>query len=112
MADENLNYEIVRGLRRRLPDIDLITFRETEMPGILDPELLAWAADHQRILVTHDVTTITKFAYDRISAGEPLAGVFIIAATLPVSIAIEQIILHNECSDAGEWLDTVHYLPI
>ena len=54
---------------------------------------------------------MTKFAYDRINAGAPLPGVFVLAATLPISIAIEEIVLHYECSEPHEWLDTVHYLP-
>ena len=111
LADENFNYEIVRGLRRRLPGLNLLTVREAELLGIADPELLEWAAQQGRILLTHDVKTMTKFAYDRINAGAPMPGVFVLAATLPISIAIEEIVLHYECSEPHEWLDTVHYLP-
>lgn len=32
--------------------------------------MLAWAAEQQRILLTHDVATITVFAYERVRAGQ------------------------------------------
>jgi predicted nuclease of predicted toxin-antitoxin system len=45
------------------------------LSGKDDPTVLAWAASENRILLTHDVATITRFAYDRIVRGLPMPGV-------------------------------------
>ena len=39
-ADENFNQHIVDGLRRQLPDIDILTVRSAGLEGTLDPEVL------------------------------------------------------------------------
>ena len=70
-ADENLNNDIIRGLLRRLPELDIIRVQDTPLNGADDPTVLAWAADEGRVLVTHDVSTITRYAYKRVAAGLP-----------------------------------------
>ncbi len=45
LADENLNYDIVRGLVRRLSDVDIVCVQDVGLTGTDDPSLLAWAAD-------------------------------------------------------------------
>ncbi len=44
LTDENLNADIVRGLRLRHPDLDILTVRDAGLAGVDDPEILAWAA--------------------------------------------------------------------
>jgi hypothetical protein len=67
-ADENFNRNIVRGLRRRQADIDIVRIQDVGLSGADDPTVLAWAAQEGRVLLTHDVSTITHYAYDRHSA--------------------------------------------
>ena len=43
-ADENFNYDIVRGLRRRRPDLDIVRVQEAGLSGAVDPDVLEWAA--------------------------------------------------------------------
>lgn len=66
LADENFNGDIVRGLRRRRPELDILRMQEIGLRGVDDPALLEQAAQMGRVLLTHDVTTITHFAYDRV----------------------------------------------
>jgi hypothetical protein len=74
LADENFNNAIVRGLRLRLPGVDIVRAQDEGLTGVEDPELLEWAAREERVLLTHDVATIPHFAYQRIEAGQPMAG--------------------------------------
>jgi predicted nuclease of predicted toxin-antitoxin system len=76
LADENFNNNIVRGILLRDSGIDLVGVQEVGLSGAVDPTVLEWAAGHQRILLTHDVATITAFAYERVQAGKPMPGVF------------------------------------
>jgi predicted nuclease of predicted toxin-antitoxin system len=66
-ADENLDANIVRGVLRRLDDIDIVRLQDVDLTGADDPAVLAWAAEHGRVLVTHDVETVTRFAFERVA---------------------------------------------
>jgi hypothetical protein len=77
-----------------------------------DPVILAWAADAGRLLLTHDVATVTRDAYDRAGAGLPMPGVVEVPWRLPVGRAIEEILLLAQCSGEGEWEGQIIYLPL
>ena len=111
-ADENFNGHIVRGLLRRNPHLDIVRIQDTELSSAEDPAVLAWAAREGRVLVTHDVNTITRFVYERIRAGQPMPGVFEVSASLPIGRAIEDLLLLAECSEEGEWEGQIRYIPL
>ena len=75
-ADENFNNDIVRGLRRRKPDLDIVRVQEVSLSGAVDLDVLEWAARDGRVLLTHDLSTMTRYAYDRVEAGLAMPGVF------------------------------------
>ncbi len=58
-ADENFNNNIIRGLLRRQPELDIIRVQDVGLRGADDPTVLEWAAQEGRVLLTHDVATIT-----------------------------------------------------
>ena len=64
------------------------------------------------MLLTHDVTTMTRYAYERVRAGKPMPGVFEVSRTVPVGLAIEEILLSAEYSLEGEREGQVRYLPL
>ena len=53
LVDENFNGDIVRGLLLRRPDLDLVRVQDVEYEEAEDPTILAWAAENDRILLTH-----------------------------------------------------------
>ncbi len=112
LADENFNNTIVRGVRRRKPDADLVRVQDVGLSGADDPTVLAWAAHAGRVLLTNDVTTITKYAYARVVAGEPMPGVIEVSRAVPIGVAIDNLVLLIECSIEGEWEGQVVYLPL
>ena len=112
LADENFDNRIVRGLLRRQPDLDIIRVQDLEIAGADDPTLLAWAAQAGRILLTHDERTIPHYVYERLAAGQTIAGVIIASDSLAVSGVIEDILLILECSSAAEWLNQLQRLPL
>ena len=111
-ADENFNNNIVRGLLRHRPDLDLVRVQDVGLSGADDPAVLAWAARARRILLTHDVSTITHYAYERVRAGKTMPGVVEVSRAVLVGQAIEDLMLLAECSLAGEWEGQVLYLPL
>ena len=59
LADECFDNDIIRGLFRRFPDLDLIRAQDVvEIAGREDEKLLAWATKHERIVLTHDLATM------------------------------------------------------
>lgn len=112
LADENFNNNILRGLLRRNANLDIVRVQDLGLSSIDDAGLLEWAAQEKRILLTHDVSTITHYAYERVREGKPMPGVFEISRKVPIGAAIEDILLLAECSREGEWEGQVRYLPL
>jgi len=111
-ADENFNNDIVRGLLRRKPDLDIVRIQDEGLSGADDQAVLEWAAQQGRILLTHDVSTITHYAYDRVRSGRPMPGIFEVSRDIPINIVIDDILLLAEYSVEGEWEGQVRYLPL
>jgi predicted nuclease of predicted toxin-antitoxin system len=111
-ADENFNSRIVRGLRRGLPEIDLVSVQEAGLSGADDPSVLAWAAREGRLLLTHDAATMTRYAYERVRRGESMPGVVEIGFEASAGAVIEDLILLVTTSTPGEWEGQVIYLPL
>jgi hypothetical protein len=112
LADENFDNAIVRGVRRRNPRVDLVRAQDVGLTAVEDPDVLEWAAQEGRVLLSHDVATITKYAYDRIEAGLSMPGVFEVSQALPPGPVIEDVLLIAEASMEGEWEGQVLYLPL
>lgn len=112
LADENLNNDIIRGVRRRNPGIVILRAQDVGLAGAADPIVLAWAAENAVAVLTHDVATMTKYAHDRIAAGKKMPGLFEISRSVSIGIAISHIVLVATCSLAGEWEGRVVYLPL
>ncbi|MSQ96050.1 MAG: hypothetical protein EXR98_16050 [Gemmataceae bacterium] len=111
-ADENFNNDVVRGVLRRSSDVDIVRIQDMDLSGANDVAVLEWCAQEGRVLLTHDVSTITRYAYDRVRNGLPMPGVFEVARKVAIGVAIEEILLLAICSLAGEWEGQVRYLPL
>lgn len=112
LSDENFNGDIVRGLLLRVPELDIVRIQDLGLRGALDPEVLKWAAENNRIILTHDRATMPDFAYEKLTSGEQFSGVFVVNDRSPIGQAIDEIVLLNECSEQHEWLNRVVYLPL
>lgn len=111
-ADENFNHRIVRGLLRRYPTLDIVRIQDMGLSGADDPTVLAWAAQEQRVILTHDVETFTHYAYERVRAGQAMPGVFEVSRSIPIGQVIDDILLLVEASNEGEWEGLIRYLPL
>jgi uncharacterized protein YaiI (UPF0178 family) len=110
-ADENFNGDIVRGLLRRNPKLDIVRVQDVGLSGADDPSVLEWAAEQGRIVITHDISTLAKHALDRVAAGQPMPGVFEVRSISQIGQAIDDLMLLAECSHEGEWEGQVRFLP-
>jgi len=92
--------------------LDIVRIQDVGLSGAGDEAVLEWAAREGRILLTHDVSTLTRYAYDRVKASLPMPGVLEVSRAVPVSTAIEDILLLAELSLPGEWEGQIRYLPL
>jgi hypothetical protein len=111
-ADENFNADIIRGLHRRLPELDIVRVQDAGLSGADDSAVLEWAAKEGRILLTHDIATLVGHALARVAAGQPMLGVFAARSGGPIGSTIEDLALLAECSAHDEWDGQVRFLPL
>lgn len=90
-ADADLRKPIVTGLKRREPAIDFKTALEAGFVGLNDDAVLRIAADENRILVTHDVSTMPDY-FSRFIKAEMSPGVILISQSLSYHDAIERLL--------------------
>ena len=112
VSDENFNNDILRGLLRRIPELDIVRVQDVGLRGADDPVVLEWAANEDRVVLTHDAATMASFAYDRVREGLSMPGVIEVADDLPIGQVIEDVLLLAEYSDKHEWEGQVVYLPL
>lgn len=113
LADENVDYDLVRGALRRRPEFDFIRVQSVGLTQTVDPDILAWAARERRIIVTHDVKTMPGFARQRMSRSEPMAGLFIVHQEgAALSRIIDDLLLLDDCTETAEWVNQTLYLPL
>ena len=112
LADENLDANIVRGVLRRLPGMDVVRVQDVGLTGADDPTVLAWAAEQGRVLVTHDAETVTRYAFERVDADLPMPGVIEIAASAPIGKPVEDLTLILACLGHGDLDCQLLFIPL
>ena len=112
LTDEDIKSAIVEGVRRRLPNLDIVRVQDVGLRTFRDPRVLEFAANESRILITHDVSTMKGFAIVRIIAGNPMPGLIEFGQDFPIGRAIDEIVLVAECSNMSEWTNRIVRLPL
>ena len=112
LIDQDLDHDILRGLVRRIPQLDAVTAFEIGLSHATDPQLLTWAAQAGRTIVTHDRTTMPTHAADLMNEGKNIAGVFVVLRSLPLHQVIDGLELMITCSENDEWVNVIRYLPL
>jgi hypothetical protein len=112
LADANFKIVIVKTLRKRNPEIDIVRVQDFEMDDADDPTILEWAAQERRILLTHDIQTMPAYAYERIAAGLYMPGVVEVPMNMPIGPAIDELLTFIGASNPKEWENQVVYLPL
>jgi hypothetical protein len=111
LIDQDLDHVILRGLLLRVPNLDVITAHQVGLSNATDSDLLAWAAEQERIVVTHDRRTMPYHAAGRITRAKKIAGIIVVSRGLPVSQVINDLEIIVSCSDMVEWENVIEYLP-
>jgi predicted nuclease of predicted toxin-antitoxin system len=109
-ADADLRQAIVTGTIRRQPNIDFQSAYAVRLEGKKDPEVLAIAAQDGRVLVTHDRKTMPA-EFGEFIMSQTSSGVLVLSQNIPISDAIEALVLVWEASTAEEWVNQIMSIP-
>ena len=111
LIDENFNHGILRGIKLRLPNLDFVLVKDIGLEGAPDVELLQWAAQCDRVILTHDVKTVTRDANQLVKSGSPMAGVILIPQSLAVGTTVKNLEVLLKTMSEANVRDQVIYLP-
>ena len=95
---------------RREPQMNFRSAQAARLDGLPDPEVLAFAADEGRILVSHDFQTMPKY-FRQFTQVRRSPGVLLVRQDMPVGEAIETLVLIWETSEADEWINRLCLVP-
>ncbi|MEY2985650.1 MAG: hypothetical protein RLZZ568_2267 [Cyanobacteriota bacterium] len=110
-ADADLNRHIINAVLRLEPAMDFQSAQNANLLGLTDPQVLKYAADRQRILVSHDQRTMPKHFAEFINHHRSY-GVVIVPKRLSVLDVSENIVLIYEVLTAEDWINRIAFLPL
>jgi Domain of unknown function (DUF5615) len=113
LADANFSRRIIKGVQRREPLLDFQSAEEAGLRGKRDYEVLEIAASQERVLVlvTHDRKTMPD-AFGAFATQRQSSGVLIVPQSLPVVVAIEELLLVWGASEAEDWINMISPVPL
>jgi hypothetical protein len=91
LADENPANAIVRGLLRRSHGFDIARAQDVpQISGEEDTVMLDWATRNDRVVLTHDVSTMIPAMCEQLRVSR-CAPIVFVPDSLPDALAIEEI---------------------
>jgi hypothetical protein len=92
--------------------MDFLSANDAMLEGVPDPDVLAMAADWDRILVSHDFQTMPRHFADFLQARGSCPGVILVPQYLPIGEVITELVLIWGASEAEEWKDRIGTIPL
>lgn len=112
LADENFDGRVLARICKERSDLDVVRVQDEGLGSTPDPEILAWAAQEGRILLTHDKKTMGPFAHARVRAGQPMPGVCLVKRDAPLGLIIGDLLILLANTPAEEWINQVKHVPL
>jgi predicted nuclease of predicted toxin-antitoxin system len=112
LIDEDVHGDIVVGLRRRQPALDLVRVQDVGLRHTPDPIILEWAAQQGRVVVSVDKKTLAVDAWERVARGLPMPGVAILRTLLSIGQAINELELVALAGNPEDFRGQDIYLPM
>jgi predicted nuclease of predicted toxin-antitoxin system len=112
LADEDFDNDILRALLRRIPEVDVLRVQAAGLSGAHDSEILAWAANDGRIVLTHDVSTMTRHALDRVRLEQPMPGVIAVHQRAGIGEVLDDLVLTVSCSAPDDLSQQILFVPL
>lgn len=114
LLDEHLPRAVIAAAHLLDPTIDLVAVGAEGTPplGALDPAILVWCEQEQRILVTNNRKSMPAHIAEHLGAGRHHWGIFTTHDDAPaIGPLADSIYLIWGASDAEEHIDTLNWMP-
>jgi hypothetical protein len=113
LIDEDMSPRWIKAIRRAHPEIDVLRVGDTSAPplGTLDPAILLWCEQHERILITQDRTMMPQHLTDHHAAGYEHWGVLWVHEWASMGQVIEALYEIAAASEAEEWRNRAEWIP-
>jgi predicted nuclease of predicted toxin-antitoxin system len=112
VADENFDGPILEGLLQQLPTLDILRVQDTALYTSEDPRVLAWAAEENRVLLTHDFKTMIRYALERVKNGLSMPGVVVVRHDERRGQIIADLVYICSAGTVADFEDQVVYVPM
>lgn len=109
--DHDINYDIIKGLIKKIPNLDFTTPNKLGNSDETDENHLAWAWENKRVIVSHDVNTMTDAAKQRLKNGESIFGLILVSQSMPIGDVINELELIIQISEENDFENSVEWLP-
>ena len=105
--DEDVRPALAKLLRER--GFDAVAISDAGRYELLDEEQLAWAAEEERVFVSHNVADFPRLAGEWQRAGRAHAGIIMMSQGPLGSLLREVLKLLAAHPDADDWRNTVRW---
>lgn len=79
--------------------------------GSPDPQILRWAEQNDRILISRDKSTMSTHIAAHLALGHHSPGVLLLVKHARIADVIEFLTLVAYASDPAEWKDRIQFIP-
>jgi hypothetical protein len=116
LFDEHLRGPLWNALQRHnlQAELPLDVIRVGDSPDVplasSDRDILNWTELHERILVSHDKSTLPVHLADHLRDGRHCPGIFILLGRTAMPELLEILTLAAYASDPAEWRDRIQYV--
>ena len=117
LLDEHLRGPLWQGIQHRnaagVDVLDVLRVGDSLAPalGTTDPDLLIWAEQQGRILVSEDRKTMPGHFIDHLQAGRHSPGVFILLRGWTIPDLIDALVLYDQAGDPLDLVDQIQFIP-
>ena len=111
LADADLRFGIVRGLRKREPAVEFLPAQGRIPDSMQDPDVLRLAASLDHVLVSHDFETMPGHIYRFLETRES-TGLILIPQFWPIGRSIEELHIVWACAEPEDLRNRIIYVPL
>lgn len=114
LVDENTTHALCDQLRRRQPDIEVLTIGDDLSPprGTLDPDILLWLESEGYWLITRNRRSMPQHLRDHLATGHHVPGIFTLKPRASIGQVIDDLILIWGASRPNEYQDQIVHIPL
>ena len=112
LSDEDFDNDILRAMLRQLPGLDVVRVQDVELMNVDDSLILAWAAQQNRVMLTHDVNTMNGSAFRRVREGLPMPGVIAVRKLAPIAASINDLVYIVQAAEDEDFWNQARYIPL